>query len=266
MRRLSLFNVTAIVFGIGFLYLPLAIIIIYSFSDSHSITGWGGWSMRWYRQLAGDTALLDGVLISLRIALVSASAATLLGALAALALFRSGRFRGRPIFASLIYAPLVMPQVIAGLSMLLLFVAMGADRGFWTVVIAHTTMAMGFAAIVVQLRLADLDMSLEEAAMDLGAPPLRTFLTVTMPLIAPAIAAAWMLTFALSLNDLVIASFTTGPAAVTLPIRLYSEIHLALKPEINSVCALWVAIVGVVVLSASLLPKCPGTHGAAERQ
>lgn len=265
MRRPSLFNITAIVFGIVFLYLPLAIMIIYSFSDSRSVTGWGGWSIRWYRELAGDTTILDGVLISLRIALASASAATLLGVLAALALFRSGRFRGRPIFASMIYAPLVMPEVIAGLSMLLLFVAMGADRSFWTVVTAHTTMAMGFATIVVQLRLADLDLNLEEAARDLGAPPLRTFLTVRLPLVAPAIAAAWMLAFALSLNDLMIASFITGPAAVTLPIRLYSEIHLALKPEINAVCTLWIAIVGVVVLSGSLLAKFPGTHGAAVR-
>lgn len=265
MRRVSLFNVMAIVCGIIFLYLPIAIVVIYSFSGSRSVTGWGGWSIRWYRELAGDTAILDGVLISLRVALVSASAATLLGVLAALALFRSGRFRGRPTFASMIYAPLVMPEVMVGLSMLLLFIAMGADRSFWTVVTAHTTMAMGFAAIVVQLRLSDLDLSLEEAAMDLGAPPLRTFLTVTMPLIVPAIAAAWMLAFALSLNDLVIASFTTGPAAVTLPIRLYSKVHLALNPEINAVCTLWIAIVGVVVLSASLLAKFSGTHGAAAR-
>lgn len=257
MRRVSLFNVMAIVFGIVLLYLPIAIMVIYSFRDSRSVTGLGGWSIRWYRELAGDTAILDGALISLRIALVSASAATLLGVLAALALFRSGRFRGRPTFASMIYAPLVMPEVVAGLSMLLLFVGMGADRGFWTVVIAHTTMAMGFAAIIVQLRLADFDLNLEEAAADLGAPPLRIFLTVTLPLIAPAMATAWMLALALSLNDLVIASFTTGPAVVTLPIRLFSEIHLGVKPEINAVCTLLTAIVSLLVLSASLLAKLP---------
>lgn len=265
MRRVSLFNVMAIVFGIVFLYLPIAIMVIYSFRDPRSVTGWGGWSIRWYRELAGDAAILDGALISLRIALVSASAATLLGVLAALALFRSGRFRGRATFAFLIYTPLIMPEVIAGLSMLLLFAAIGADRGFWVVVIAHTTLAMGFAAIIVQLRLADFDLSLEEAARDLGAPPLRTFMTVTLPLIAPAIAAAWMLAFALSLDDVVIASFTTGPAAVTLPIRLYSEIHHGVKPEINAVCTLLIAIVGMVVLSASLLAKLPKVRGALAR-
>lgn len=265
MRKVSLFNVMAIVIGIAFLYLPIAIMAIYSFNASRSVTVWGGWSIRWYGELAGDTAMLDGALISLRIALVAASAATLLGVLAALALFRSGRFRGRSTFASMIYAPLVMPEAITGLSMALLFVVMGADRGIWTVAIAHTTMAMGFVIVIVQLRLAEFDLRLEEAAMDLGAPPLRTFLTVTLPLIAPAVVAAWMLAFALSLDDLVIASFTTGPAAITLPIRIYSEIHLGVKPEINAVCGLFVAIVGVVVLTASLLAKLPAARGVLAR-
>ena len=190
----------------------------------------------------GDTAILDAAFISLRVAFVSASAATVLGTLAAVALVRFGRFRGRLLFASMIYAPLVMPEVITGLSMLLLFVAIAIDRGFWTVAIAHTTMAMCFVTVIVQSRLVDFDMNLEEAAMDLGAPPLRTFLTVTLPLILPAIAAAWMLAFALSLDDLVIASFTTGPGAATLPIRIYSEVRLGVKPEINAVCTIFVAL------------------------
>ena len=265
MRKVSLFNVLAIVLGLAFLYLPIAILVVYSFNASRLVTVWGGWSTRWYTQLAGDTAILDAAFVSLRIAVVSASAATLLGVLAALALVRFGRFRGRLMFASMIYAPLVMPEVITGFSMLVLFVAVAADRGFWTVAIAHTTMAMCFVTVIVQARLIDFDMSLEEAAMDLGAPPLRTFLTVTLPLIAPAIAAAWMLAFALSLDDLVVASFTTGPAATTLPIRIYSEIRLGVKPEINAVCSLFIAIVGAAVLSASLLAKLTGMRGVPAR-
>ena len=258
MRKVSLFNVLAIALGLAFLYLPIAILVAYSFNASGLVTAWSGWSTRWYAELAGDTAILDAAFISLCVAVVSASTATLLGVLAALTLVRLGRFRARPMFASMIYAPLVMPEVISGLSMLLLFVAIAADRGFWTVVIAHSTMAMGFVTVIVQSRLVDFDPSLEDAAMDLGAPPLRTFLTVTLQLIAPAIAAAWLLAFALSLNDLVIASFTTGPAATTLPIRIYSEIRLGGKPEINAACSIFIAVVAAVVLSASLLAKLGG--------
>jgi putrescine transport system permease protein len=265
MRKVTLFNVLAIMLGIGFLYLPIAILVIYSFNASRLVAVWGGWSTRWYAALADDTAILDAAFISLRLAVVSATAATLLGVFAALALVRYSRFRGRLLFASMIYEPLVMPEVITGLSMLLLFVALAIDRGFWTVAVAHTTMAMCFVTVVVQSRLIDFDLSLEEAAMDLGAPPLRTFLTVTLPLIAPAIAAAWMLAFALSLDDLVIASFTTGPAATTLPIRIYSEIRLGVKPEINAVCTISIAVVGVAVLGASLLAKLTGARGTAVR-
>jgi putrescine transport system permease protein len=265
MRKLSLFNVLAILLGVAFLYLPIVVLVIYSFNASRLVAVWGGWSTRWYAELAGDAAILDAAFISLRVALVSASAATVLGTLAALALVRFGRFRGRLAFASMIYAPLVMPEVITGLSMLLLFVAIAIDRGFWTVVIAHTTMAMCFVTVIVQSRLVDFDTSLEEAAMDLGAPPAQTFLTVTLPLIAPAIAAAWMLAFALSLDDLVIASFTTGPGATTLPIRIYSEVRLGVKPEINAICSIFVAVVGIAVLAASLLAKLTGARGTLAR-
>jgi putrescine transport system permease protein len=265
MRKVSLLNVLAIVLGLAFLYLPIAILMVCSFNASPLVTVWGGWSTRWYAQVANDTAILDAAFISLRIAVVSASAATLLGVLAALALVRLGRFRGRLMFASMIYAPLVMPEVITGLSILLLFVAIAADRGFWTVVIAHTTMAMCMITVIVQARLLVLDLSLEEAAMDLGATPLRTFLTVTLPLIAPAIAAAWLLGVALSLNDLVIASFTTGPAAITLPIRIYSDIHLGVNPEISAICSIFIGIVGVAVLSAALLAKLTGVRRAPAR-
>jgi putrescine transport system permease protein len=265
MRKVTAFNLLAIVLGVAFLYLPIVILVVYSFNASRLVAVWGGWSTQWYAELARDSAILDAAFTSLRVAFVSASAATVLGTLAAVALVRFGRFRGRLIFASMIYAPLVMPEVVTGLSMLLLFVAVAIDRGFWTLAIAHATMATCFATVIVQSRLVDFDMNLEEAAMDLGAPPLRTFLTVTLPLILPAVAAAWMLAFALSLDDLVIASFTTGPGAVTLPIRIYSEVRLGVKPEINAVCTIFVAVVGVAVLVASLLAKLTGARGTAAR-
>jgi putrescine transport system permease protein len=261
LRKVSASNAATIVAGMAFLYLPIAILVIYSFNDSRLVTVWGGWSVRWYGELLADAPLINSALISLRLALISATAATILGTLAALALVRFGRFRGRLLFSAMIYAPLVMPEVITGLSLLLLFVAIAAARGFWTVAIAHTTMAMCFVTIIVQSRLVDFDTSLEEAAMDLGASPLRTFLSVTLPLIFPAIAAAWMLAFALSLDDLVIASFTTGPGATTLPIRIYSEVRLGVKPEMNAVCSIMVAVVGVAVIAASLLAKLTGARG-----
>jgi putrescine transport system permease protein len=249
------FNIASLALGLAFLYLPIAILVIYSFNASQLVTLWGGWSTRWYVELLNDSAMLESAWISLRIAFLSASAATVLGTLAALALVRMGRFRGRVLFSAMIYAPLVMPEVIIGLSLLLLFVAVNLDRGFWTVIAAHTTLTMGFVAIIVQSRLLGFDESLEEAAMDLGCPPLRTFLTVTLPLIAPAVASAWMLAFTLSLDDLVIASFTTGPGATTLPIRIYSEVRLGVKPEINAICTIMIAVVAVGVVIASLLSK-----------
>jgi putrescine transport system permease protein len=261
MRKVSAFNLAAIVVGIVFLYLPIVVLVIYSFNASRLVAVWGGWSTHWYSELISDAPLVESALISLRLALTSASAATVLGTLAALALVRFGRFRGRLMFAAMIYAPLVMPEVITGLSLLLLFVAIAVDRGFWTVAIAHTTTAMCFVTVIVQSRLVDFDTSLEEAAMDLGASPLRTFQSVTLPLILPAIAAAWMLAFALSLDDLVIASFTTGPGATTLPIRIYSEVRLGVKPEMNAVCSIMVAVVGVAVVVASLFAKLTGARG-----
>jgi putrescine transport system permease protein len=255
MHKLSWFNIAAIVLGIAFLYLPIAILVIYSFNASQLVTVWGGWSLRWYGELLADRPMLDAAVISLMLAVVSASAATVLGTLAALTLTRFRRFRGRLLFAGMIYAPLVMPEVITGLSLLLLFVAVNWDRGFWTVAIAHTTLTMCFVAVVVQSRLVTFDLSLEEAAMDLGCPPLRTFLTVTLPLIWPAVAAGWMLAFTLSLDDLIIASFTTGPGATTLPIRIYSQVRLGVKPEINAICTIFIAVVAVGVVAASLLIK-----------
>jgi putrescine transport system permease protein len=258
-KGLSFTNLTALTLGFSFLYLPIAILVIYSFNASRLVTVWGGWSTRWYAALLNDRALLEAALISLRIALLSATVATVLGTLAAVALVRMGRFRGRLPFSALIYAPIVMPEVITGLSLLLLFVAIDFERGFWTVTIAHTTITMCFVTLVVQARLVTFDRSLEEAAMDLGSPPWRTFLTITLPLIWPAIAAGWMLAFTLSLDDLVIASFTTGPGATTLPIRIYSDVRLGVKPEINAICTVMIAGAATTIIAASLLTKrAPG--------
>jgi putrescine transport system permease protein len=261
MRRASWFNVTSVALGIAFLYLPIAILIIYSFNASQLVTVWAGWSLRWYGELLGDRAILDAAATSLAIALLSATLATILGTLAAIALVRFGRFRGRVLLSGMTYAPLVMPEVITGLSLLLLFVALNAERGFWTVTIAHTTLTMCFVAVVVQSRLGSLDRSLEEAAMDLGYDPLRAFVAVTLPLIAPAIVAGWMLAFTLSLDDLVIASFTTGPGSATLPIRIYSEVRLGVKPEINAICTLVIALIAVVIVIASLASKLSSSQG-----
>jgi putrescine transport system permease protein len=258
MRRASAFNVVAVVLGLAFLYLPIVVLVIYSFNASRLVTVWGGWSTRWYGELFNNAAMLDAAWVTLRIALVSATAATVLGTLAALALVRGGRFRGRVLFTGLVYAPLVMPEVITGLALLLLFVAMEVDRGFWTVTIAHTTLTACFVTVVVQARLIGFDRSLEEAAMDLGCTPRQTFFRVTLPLIAPALAAGWMLAFTLSLDDLVIASFTTGPGATTLPIRIYSEVRLGVRPEINAICTLFIALVTVLVVTASLFMKWSG--------
>src|SRR5438874_10196746 len=254
-KGLSSWNVASVALGLAFLYLPIAILVIYSFNASRLVTVWGGWSLDWYRELLADRAMLESAWISVRVALVSATAATILGTLAAVALARGGRFRGRLLFTGLLYAPLVMPEVITGLALLLLFVAIELDRGFWTITIAHTTVTLCFVAVVVESRLLTFDRGLEEAAMDLGAPPLRTFLSVTLPLIWPAIAAGFLLAFTLSLDDLVIASFTTGPGATTLPIRIYSEVRLGVKPEINAICTLMIAIVGLGVIAASLVNK-----------
>jgi len=254
-RGMSIFNVTSVMLGLAFLYLPIAILVINSFNASRLVTVWGGWSTRWYVALLNDRAMLDAAWTSLRIAALSATAAAVLGTLAAVVLVRTGRFRGRVAFSAMVYAPLVMPEVITGLSLLLLFVALNVDRGFWTVTIAHTTLTLSFVTVVVQSRLLSFDRSLEEAAMDLGCPPLKTFVTITLPLIFPAIAAGWMLAFTLSLDDLVIASFTTGPGATTLPMRIYSEARLGVKPEINAICTIMIAVVAVAVIVVALMTK-----------
>jgi putrescine transport system permease protein len=260
-NKLSSFNIVSLALGLAFLYLPILILVIYSFNASRLVTVWGGWSVRWYVEFFNDRAMLDAAWMSLRVAASSATLATLLGTLAAVALSRGERFGGRTLFSGMLYAPLVMPEVITGLSLLLLFVALNAERGFWTVTTAHTTLTMCFVAVVVQSRLGGLDRSLEEAAMDLGCGPVRAFVAVTLPLIVPAIAAGWMLAFTLSLDDLVIASFTTGPGSETLPIRIYSEVRLGVKPEINAICTLVIGLIAVLIVLASLASKLSSERG-----
>lgn len=261
LHKPSAVNIAALALGLAFLYLPIVILVIYSFNASRLVTVWGGWSLRWYREFFNDRAMIEAAWMSLRVAVSSATIATLLGTLAAVALSRGERFRGRTLFSGMLYAPLVMPEVITGLSLLLLFVALNAERGFWTVTIAHTTLTMCFVAVVVQSRLGSLDRSLEEAAMDLGCDPVRAFVSVTLPLIAPAIVAGWLLAFTLSLDDLVIASFTTGPGSATLPIRIYSEVRLGVKPEINAICTLVIVLIAVVIVIASLASKLSSSQG-----
>jgi putrescine transport system permease protein len=254
-RGPSPFLVTAIAAGLIFLYAPIGLLILYSFNASQLVTVWGGASLRWYVALAHDQQMLDAVSVTLRVGLVSASLATLLGLLAAVALVRGGRFRGRTALSGMVYAPLVMPEVVLGLSLLLLFVSLKVPRGFWTVTASHATVTLCYATVVIQARLASFDRSLEEAAQDLGLTPARAFLAVTLPGIAPAVAAAWMLAFTLSLDDLVIASFTSGPGATTLPMRLYSQVRLGVNPEINAVSTLLIGLVATGVVAAWLLQQ-----------
>jgi putrescine transport system permease protein len=254
-RSPSAFNLVSVAAGLVFLYAPILLLVIYSFNASRLVTVWGGVSTRWYAALMQDEAMLDAAWVTVRVGLVSATAATVLGTLAAVALARSDRFRGRLLFSGMIYAPLVMPEVILGLSLSLLFVAFTLPRGFWTVTIGHTTMTLCYACVVVQARLIGFDKTLEEAALDLGRTPLQAFLEVTLPNIAPAIAAAWMLALTLSLDDLVIASFTSGPGATTLPMRIYSQVRLGVNPEINAISTLLIGLVATGVIAAWLVQQ-----------
>ncbi|MGO6878708.1 ABC transporter permease [Rhizobium ruizarguesonis] len=255
MLKWTRFNILSVTLGFAFLYLPIVLLVIFSFNESKLVTVWGGFSTKWYASLMSNQALLDAAWVTLRVGLLSATLATILGTMAALTLVRYTRFRGRMLFSGMVYAPLVMPEVITGLSLLLLFVAIGLDRGFWTITLAHTTLTMCFVAVVVQSRLLSFDHSIEEAAQDLGAPPVRTFFEITLPIIAPAVASGWILAFTLSLDDLVIASFTSGPGATTLPMRIYSQVRLGVTPEINAVCTILIGIVAVGVICASIITK-----------
>lgn len=252
------FAIVMLGFGLAFLYVPIISVIVYSFNESRMVTVWAGFSLKWWRELPDNEAVVDAALLSLRIGLVTASLAVVLGTLAGLALARYRRFAGRTLFAGMVAAPLVMPEVIMGISTLLLFVLLERltgwpERGVTTVIIAHVTFTMAFVAVLVQARLADFDTALEEAAADLGARPAKVFFTITLPLIAPSLAASWLLAFTLSLDDVVITQFVTGPSATTLPILVYSSVRRGISPEINVVATALIALVAIFVIGSSLI-------------
>ncbi|WP_170479307.1 ABC transporter permease [Ruegeria arenilitoris] len=255
MTKLSWFNTVSLTLGFAFLYIPMIILIIFSFNESKLVTVWAGFSTKWYGELAQNEAFLDAAWVTLRVAVFSSTLATALGTAAAYVLVRGGRFFGRTLFSGMIYAPLVMPEVITGLSLLLLFIGIGLDRGILTIVLAHTTFSMCFVSVVVSSRLVTFDRSLEEAALDLGCSPAQAFRLVTLPIIAPAVISGWLLAFTLSLDDLVIASFTSGPSATTLPIKIFSAVRLGVSPEINALSTLMIAVVTIGVITASLVTK-----------
>ena len=259
MRQRSTFLFTTLAFGYAFLYLPIVILMVYSFNDSRIQSVWNGFSLRWYSSLLDNAQVIDAAILSLQIALISATIATVLGTLAGLSMTHMGRFKGRLLFTGLIAAPLIMPEVITGLSLLLVFVSTEQligwpeSRGTMTIIIAHITFSMAFVAVIVQSRLSTADKSLEEAAMDLGGRPYRVAIDVTLPLIAPAMVAGWLLAFTLSLDDLVIASFVSGPGSSTLPMVIFSKVRLGVAPDINALATLIITVVGIGVVIAGFV-------------
>jgi len=254
-KKGSTFLFSMLCFGMAFLYIPIVLLVFYSFNHSKIVPLWGGFSTRWYKVLFESETVWAATGLSFKIAFVNACFATFLGTLAGLALVRFGRFRGRTLFSGMITAPLVMPEVITGLSLLMLFITLKQfigwpeNRGFTTITIAHITFSMAYVAIIIQSRLAGMGQDLEEAAMDLGAKPLRVLTDITFPLLAPGMLAGWLLAFTLSLDDLVIASFTTGPGANTLPILIYSRIRLGLRPDINALATIIILVVTIGIIT-----------------
>ena len=259
MRQRSTFLFSTLAFGYAFLYLPIVILMAYSFNDSRIQSVWNGFSLRWYASLLDNPQIIDAALLSLQIALISATIATVLGTVAGLAMTHMGRFKGRLLFTGLIAAPLIMPEVITGLSLLLVFVSTEQligwpeSRGTLTIIIAHITFSMAFVAVIVQSRLSTADRSLEEAAMDLGGRPFRVAIDVTLPLIAPAMISGWLLAFTLSLDDLVIASFVSGPGANTLPMVIFSKVKLGVAPDVNALATLIIMLVGIGIVIAGFV-------------
>lgn len=252
-----------IALGIGFffLYVPIVTLIVFSFNDSSIMTQWSGFSWRWYRALLNDDALLNAALLSFKVAVLTATAASIIGTWAGYVLARKGRFKGFSLYVGLVSAPLVIPEVVLGISLLLLFVEMDTlfgwpgERGIFTIWVGHTTFCMAFVTVIVQSRIGDLDRSLEEAALDLGASPLKVFFLITLPLIAPAIVSGWLLAFTLSLDDVVIASFLSGPGSTLLSPEIFSRVRLGLKPEVNALATIFVVAVAVLVVIANALQR-----------
>lgn len=259
MRRFSSVTILGLILGYAFLYIPILTVIAFSFNESKLVTTWSQFSLKWYVSLWSNEGLLSSILTSFEIAAMSATIAVILGTLSALAMVRFGKFKGRTLFSGLISAPLIMPDIMTGLAMLMLFVATEqligwpSHRGIMTITIAHITLATAYVYLVVKARLTDFDASLEEAALDLGARPLKVFMIITLPLIAPSLVSGWLLSFALSLDDLVIASFLSGPGATTLPMLIFSSIRLGVSPEINALATIIVGIISLAVLIAGFI-------------
>lgn len=258
-QKLSPFLKGMLLLGLLFLYIPIVSLIVYSFNDSKLVTVWGGFSTKWYASLFQNEQIISAVELSVQIALASATAAVTLGTIAGFVLARFKRFPGSSLFAGMMTAPMVMPEVITGLSMLLLFISMQqligvpAERGFFTIWVGHTTLCMAYVAVVVRSRLLEIDQSLEDAAMDLGARPLKIFFVITLPLVAQAIASGFLLSVTLSLDDLVMTAFLSGPGSTTLPQVIFSKVRLGLNPEINALASITVLVVGVLVIVANYL-------------
>lgn len=266
MRRFSWFNATSLTFGFAFLYLPMLMLVIYSFNESRLVTVWAGFSTKWYGELMQNEAFLDAAWVTIKVAFWSSTLATILGTMAAYIMVRSGRFRGRGLFSGMIYAPLVMPEVITGLSLLLFFIAVDVNRGILTIILAHTTFAMCYVSVVVTSRLVSFDNSLEEAALDLGCTPFDAFRSVTLPIILPAVISGWLLAFTLSLDDFVIATFTSGPSSTTLPIKIFSAVRLGVTPEINALSTIMILLVTVGVILASLVSRSLAIKAKADER
>lgn len=242
--------------GFAFLYIPIITLIMYSFNASSLVTDWTGFSLRWYYALFNDDALLRAAWLSFRIAFLTATAAVVIGTWAGVVLSRMGRFRGFTLYAGMLSAPLVVPEVVLGISLLLMFVEMGsvlgwpAGRGMFTIWVGHVMLCVAYVSVIIQSRLRDMDRSLEEAALDLGATPLKVFFLITLPLIAPALASAWLLSFTLSLDDVVVASFLSGPGYTTLPLEVFARVRLGLKPEVNALATIFILVVGLCAILA----------------
>lgn len=262
MKQSSTFRLSVLAFGFAFLYIPILSLIVYSFNKSRLVTVWGGFSTQWYGRLLDNRQILDAAWLSVKIAATNATGAVILGTLAGLALARFGRFRGRTLLSGMTTAPLVMPEVITGLSLLMLFVVLDSalkqafgwnlERGFTTITIAHITLTLAYVTVIVQSRLSSVDDSLEEAAMDLGARPAKIFFVITLPIIAPALVSGWLLAFTISLDDLVITSFVSGPGASTLPMVIFSKVRLGVSPDINALATIIVLLVTLGVIAAGI--------------
>jgi putrescine transport system permease protein len=258
-KRLSPFLITVLCFGFAFFYIPILSMIVYSFNASRLATVWGGFSTRWYQSLLSNQQVWDALILSLKIALVSATIATILGTMAGIALARFTKFRGRILFSGLVVAPLVMPEVITGISMLVFFILMAdwigwpGSRGFTTITLAHITFSMVFVTTIVQARMLQADRAIEEAAMDLGSRPWQVMFDITLPVISPAILSGWLLAFTISLDDVVISSFVTGPGNTTLPLLVWSKVKLGVTPDINALATLMILTVGIGVIAAGII-------------